>query len=132
MDAAKKQELLQKQKQKYCGNKSKSVYSCIDTFKKKIKEGTYICCVCNRMLYRKSVVQFISNRYPSRHLFNVQISFNGKIYICNTCHSKAIQGKVPCQATVNSLCVDDVPTELESLKKTRANYNRTVDCICKK
>ena len=77
-------------------------------------------------------MQFISNRYPSRHLFNVQISFDGKIYICNTCHSKAIQGKVPCQATVNSLCVDDVPTELESLKKTRANYNRTVDCICKK
>ena len=47
MDAAKKEELLQKQKQKYCGNKSKSVDSCIDTFKKKIKEGPYyICCVC--------------------------------------------------------------------------------------
>ena len=40
-----------------------------------------------------------------------------KIYICNACHPKAIQGKVPCQATVNNLCVDDVPTELESLKK---------------
>ena len=56
MDAAKKEELLQKQKQKYCGNKSKSVDSCIDTFKKKIKEGPYyISCVCNRMLYKKSV-----------------------------------------------------------------------------
>ena len=64
MDAAKKEELLQKQKQKYCGNKSKSVDSCIDTFKKKIKEGPYyICCVCNRMLYKKSVLQLISNRY---------------------------------------------------------------------
>ena len=47
----------------------------------------------------------------------MQISFDGKIYICNTCHSKAIQGKVPCRSTVNNLCVDDVPTELESLKK---------------
>ena len=47
----------------------------------------------------------------------MQISFDGKIYICNTCHSKAIQGKVPCQATINNLCVDDVPTELKSLKK---------------
>ena len=118
MDAAKKEELLQKQKQKYCGNKSKSVDSCIDTFKKKIKEGPYyICCVCTRMLYKKSVLQLISNRYPSHHLFHVQISFDAKIYICNTCHLKAIQGKVPCQSTVNNLSVDDVPTELESLKK---------------
>ena len=37
-------------RKKYCANKSKSVDSCIDTFKKKIKEGPYyICCVCNRM-----------------------------------------------------------------------------------
>lgn len=69
------------------------------------------------MLYKKSVLQLILKRYPSQHLFNVQISFDGKIYICNTCHSKAIQGKVPCQATVNNLYVDDVPTELRSLKK---------------
>ena len=74
MDAAKKEELLQKQKHKYCGNESKSVDSCIDTFKKKIKEGPYyICCVCNRMLYKKFVLQLISNRYPFQHLFNVQI-----------------------------------------------------------
>ena len=45
MDIAKKEELLQKQKQKYCGNESKSVNSCIDTFKKKIKEGhIYVVC----------------------------------------------------------------------------------------
>ena len=92
--------------------------SCIDTFKKKIREGPYyICCVCDRMLYMKSVLQLLSNRYSSQHLINVQISFDGKIYICNTCHSKAIQGKVPCQVTVNNLCVDDLPTKLESLKK---------------
>ena len=118
MDTAKKVELLQKQKHKYYGNKSKSVDSCIDTFKKKIKECPYyICCVCNRMLYKKSVLQLTSNRYPSQHLFNVKISFDGKIYVCNTCHSKAIQGKVPCQATLKNLYFDDVPTKLESLKK---------------
>ena len=38
-------------------------------------------------------------------------------FISVTRHLKAIQGKVPCQSTVNNLCVDDVPTELESLKK---------------
>ena len=56
MDAEKKEELLQKQKQKYCSNKSKNVDSCIEAFKKKIKGGPYYaCCVCNRMLYKKSV-----------------------------------------------------------------------------
>ena len=57
MDAAKKEELLQKQKRKYC-SKSKNVDSCTETFKKKIKEDPYyICCVCNRMLYKKSVLK---------------------------------------------------------------------------
>ena len=68
MDAAKKEDLLQKQKHKYCGNESKSVDSCIDTFKKKIEEGPYYIC-CLWMLYKKSVLQLISNRYPSQHLF---------------------------------------------------------------
>ena len=40
-----------------------------------------------------------------------------KKYICKTCHSKAIQGRLPCQAIVNNLNVDDVPTELGNLKK---------------
>ena len=64
-------------------------------------------------------MKLIATRYPSLHLFDVQMSFDGKLYISKTCHSKGIQGKVPCQATVNNnyLCVDDVPPELESLKK---------------
>ena len=57
-DAAQKEELLQKQKQKYCSKKNKNVNSCIETFKKNIKEGPYyICCVCNRILYKKSVLK---------------------------------------------------------------------------
>ena len=67
MDSTEKQDLLSEQaenyktidaakKQKYFRNKSKNVDSCIETFKKKIKEGPcYICCVCNRMLYKKSI-----------------------------------------------------------------------------
>ena len=65
--------------------------SCIETLRKKIKEGPYyICCVCNRMLYKKSVLKLITTRYPSQHLFDVQMSFDGKLYICKACHSKAI------------------------------------------
>ena len=45
------------------------------------------------------------------------MSFDGIEYICKTCHSKAIQGSLPCQAIINNLYVDDIPTELEELKK---------------
>lgn len=38
-------------------------------------------------------------------------------FISVTRHSKAFKGKARCQATVNNLCIDDVPTVLESLKK---------------
>ena len=59
----------------------------------------------------------ITNKYPYPEIFNSQSSFDGKEYICRTCHSKATTGKLPCQAIVNNLFVDDVPTELENLQK---------------
>ena len=41
---------------------------CIKEFKDRIREGPYyICCVCNRMLYKKSVINFISTKYPNQH-----------------------------------------------------------------
>ena len=33
-----------------------------------------------------------------------------------TCHSKVIKGKLPCQAVVNSMYVDEIPIELSSLE----------------
>ena len=91
---------------------------CIKEFKDKIREGPYyICCVCNRMLYKKSVINFISTKYPNQHYFCVQTSFDGKEYICNTCNSKVKLGKVPCQAVINNMYVDDSPVELTCLEK---------------
>ena len=91
---------------------------CIEEFNRKIKEGPYyICCICNRTLYKKSVLKFNKPSYPSQDIFNILLSFDGKEYICKTCHSKASQGSIPCQAVVNNLYVDDIPTELEDLKK---------------
>ena len=136
MDTTKKQELLSKQAQRYktidtakkkelrrkCKNystsKNKTIDSCIEQFKKKIKEGPYyICCVCNRTLYRKSVKKLITSSYLSQDIFKKQLSFDGGEYICKTCHSNAVQGRLPCQAIVNNLYVDDVPSELENLQK---------------
>ncbi|RMX44535.1 hypothetical protein pdam_00006061, partial [Pocillopora damicornis] len=40
----------------------------------------------------------ISNKYPCQTFFNIQQSFDGKEYICKTCHSKVLKGELPCQA----------------------------------
>ena len=60
----------------------------------------------------------ITNSYPCQDIFSIQTWFNGKQYICKTCHSKAIKDRLPCQAFANNLYLDDLPlTQLESLKK---------------
>ena len=69
------------------------------------------------MLYKKSVKNFLSIKYSNQHYFSIQTSFDGKEYICNTCNSKVKQGKVPCQAVINNMYVDDTPVELASLEK---------------
>ena len=116
MDAKKKKELLSQPSEKLV--KARSVELCIDQFKRKMREGPYfICTVCNRILYKKSVITCINEKYPCQTYFNIQQSFDGKQYICNTRHSKVIKGKLPCQAVVNNMYVDEIPTELFSPEK---------------
>ena len=47
----------------------------------------------------------------------LQHSFDGKNYICRTCHAKLLKDQQPCQAVVNNLFVDETPTELAPLEK---------------
>ncbi|CAB3983247.1 Hypothetical predicted protein [Paramuricea clavata] len=47
----------------------------------------------------------------------LQRSFDGKNYICRTCHTKLLKDQQPCQAVVNNLFVDETPTELAALEK---------------
>ena len=104
----------------YCSNKNKTIDSCIKQFKKILKEGCYyVCCVCSKTLYRKLVIKLITISYPCQHIFKKQSSFDGGEYICKTCHSNTVQGRLPCQAVVNNLYVVDVPTELEDLQKLK-------------
>ena len=115
MDARKKKKLLSQPNEKLV--KARSVELCINQFKRKIGEGLYfICTVCNRILYKKSVITCINEKYPCQTYFNIQQSFDGKQCICNTCHSKVIRGKLPCQAEANNMYVDEIPTELSSEK----------------
>ena len=60
-----------------------------------------------------------TSSYPSPDILKIQSSYDGKEYICKTCHSKPMQGRIPCQAIVNSLNVDNVPNDLGNLKKLK-------------
>ena len=83
MDATEKKELLSQINGKLV--KARSVELCIDQFKRKISEGPYfICTICNGILYKKSVIICINKKYPCQSYFNIQQSFDGKQYICNT------------------------------------------------
>ena len=102
------------------GKKQHALNYYISNFHKRIKEGPYyICTVCNRLLYRKSVQLLGRNNYTSvpQSVFTNVISYDNKEYICITCHSKVLKGKIPCQAVHNDMSVDEIPQELALLEK---------------
>jgi hypothetical protein len=50
-------------------------------------------------------------------MFTDKNLFDGKKYICLTCHTKISKGRIPCQAVYNNMCVDEIPAELIALEK---------------
>ena len=114
MDPEKKEVEIAKQRQANKKRKSKSMLHNLDyylaVFQNKIKEGPYyICSVCNRILYRKSVVEMKRIKYNIQDIFTDKRSFDQKEYICKTCHLKVLKGKVPCQAVCNNMYLDEIP-----------------------
>ena len=90
----------------------------IENFHKNIKKGPfYICTVCNRIFYEKSVRKVTKDNYDCQEAFTDVSSYDGNQYICFTCHSKLIKRIIPCQATCNKLKLVDIPPELASLRK---------------
>ena len=100
-------------------DKINSLDCCIQKFNAAVKEGPYyICVVCNRLLYYKSVHCFNADRYSfNSKVFTDVKSYDGKAYICKTCHLKIKKKTIPCQAVFNNLAVDDIPGELAGLRK---------------
>ena len=122
MPEKQKEKLLENKRAKYHATNisciTHDINTYIEEFKKQIKAGPfYICCVCNRTLHRKSVITLQKNKYSCQDYFAFQNSFDGKQYICKTCHAKLLKGKLPCQAIVNNLFVDEAPTQLATLEK---------------
>ena len=61
----------------------------IKTFTKDIQNGPYfICVVCNRCLYRKSVLISYESKYVTPIYFSRICCYDGCQYICKTCDSK--------------------------------------------
>ena len=89
-------------------------------FKDSIRQGPYyICVVCNRSLYKRSVRLFDENKYEVRNeLFLSRVSsYDGKEYICLTCHFKLLKKNMPCQAVYNKLQNFELPREFADLRK---------------
>ena len=60
---------------------------CIEQYKNKVRKGPcYICCVCNQLLSKRPVYIFGKSKYSCQNFFSVQSSFDGKQYVCETCH----------------------------------------------
>jgi len=135
MDTLKKKKMVDKlriKRKKGNENRIPTVESCITQFKEKIREGPFfVCNVCNRLLYKKSVKQCNLGKYPCQKYFNRRKSYDNKEYICKTCHSKVIKGKLPCQAVINDMYIDVIPQELASLAKLEqilVSSNIPVEC----
>ena len=93
----------------------------IKTFKKQIVKGPfYICVICNRTLYKTSVLLFLETKYEitSNVIFSSRVqSFDSLEYICRTCYSKLLKNNTPAQAVCNDLRICNVPDRFSDNRK---------------
>ena len=92
----------------------------VERFRNAVNEGPcYICVSCNRCHYKKSVVLFQAEKYnlEDEHIFTEIFSFDGRQYICHTCHKRLLKGNIPCQAVCNKLEVFKLPSDIPELRK---------------
>ena len=92
----------------------------VSDFKTQIKEGPYyICVVCNRCLYKKSVISFKIGNYGDVNAvpFSLVMSYDGHSYICRTCDKTMKKNCIPCQAVCNKMGITFLPKEFESISR---------------
>ena len=102
--------------------KVKTVEEALHNFRTHILEfAEYVCTCCNRMLYRKSVIEAKENLFrnvaePLRQMcLSGKLSAKNKEWLCKTCQSHIMNNKLPPQANANNLALPDSPPELNSL-----------------
>ena len=91
----------------------------VSKFKTLIKSGpVFVCVVCNRCHYQKSVIFLKMHRYnvDEDSIFMV-MSYDGNYYICNTCDKALRNNRMPCQAVANKLFVEDLPKQFQGINR---------------
>ena len=89
------------------------------------KEGPdYKCVCCNRLMYRKTVIEFKVTKYSKApDDFTVTVPDAGtKQWICKTCDNALKRGKLPAQAKANNLDLEDIPSELSDLNSLEVRF----------
>ena len=92
----------------------------VSIFKKIIQSGpSFICIVCNRCLYRRSVTLFSENKLQEleSNMFNFICSHDNNFYICKTCAQNLNKNQIPCQAVCNKLQIYDFPEDLRCIPR---------------
>ena len=86
-------------------------------FKNAIKEGPYyICVVCHRCLYKKSIKKFVSTNY-NMSCNEFHESFDQCKYVCITCDKHLKKNTTPPQAVTNKSMLDPIPDVLSILNR---------------
>ena len=100
-------------------NKLKRNQDRVKLFKKQIWESPYfICTICHRCFYLRSVRLFSMVNYKDIKIdYVAQATYDGKVYVCMTCHKSIRKKRTPCQAVSNKLDVEVAPKQLQNLKK---------------
>ena len=103
------------------GRKKYSTEKAVAKFKEEVKKGPfYICVVCNRTLYTRTVQMFEKNKYQVEtcSVFDYMVrSADGKQYICIICHKKSLKGTVPAQTVCNNLQIFELSSRFRDLRK---------------
>ena len=108
---------LNNQKRKICQQQMlhvQSVSAKITRFKKLIIDGPfYICIVCNRCLYKRSVIQFHEDQFEHliSDMYTGVVSFDEEKCICKTCARKIRTKHAPCQVFINELQITNLPNQ---------------------
>ncbi|XP_035813473.2 uncharacterized protein LOC118471687 [Amphiprion ocellaris] len=108
-------------------------------FSEKVKDGPdFVCCVCQRLLFRHQVLQCKRENYMNRkdvaavadvcisevylHKCNNCVNpcqwlntARDKLWICFSCNDKVSRGEMPAECAVNKMGLDPIPPELACL-----------------
>ena len=96
-----------------------SVGAKIIWFKKSTIDGPfYICVVCNRCLYKRSIIQFHEDKFEHLRsdMYTGVVSFDEEKYIRKTCDTKIRTKHVPCQSVINKLQITNLPSQSRDIR----------------